>query len=282
MKQNSRNANLKNASKSIILNVILFAGSILTILPFVWMLFSSFKTNVEINSLNQTFFPLNFTMQNYLDVLQRFDFMKYFMNSAVYTLLITVITVYTSAVAGFVLCKYRFKGRQALFAAILSTMMVPGVVTLIPRYSMMQVLDWLDTYRALIIPSIFTPFGIFMMRQACDAIPNELLEAARIDGANEFFIFHKIVLPLLKNSVVSMAIFQFLWAWDDYLWPYLVIQSSENQLLSVALNLFSGRYSTDYAGLFAATSIAIIPVIVFYIIFQRHFVEGVSASAVKG
>lgn len=282
MKQNSRNANLKNASKSIILNVILFAGSILTILPFVWMLCSSFKTNVEINSLNQTFFPLNFTMQNYLDVLQRFDFMKYFMNSAVYTLLITVITVYTSAVAGFVLCKYRFKGRQALFAAILSTMMVPGVVTLIPRYSMMQVLDWLDTYRALIIPSIFTPFGIFMMRQACDAIPNELLEAARIDGANEFFIFHKIVLPLLKNSVVSMAIFQFLWAWDDYLWPYLVIQSSENQLLSVALNLFSGRYSTDYAGLFAATSIAIIPVIVFYIIFQRHFVEGVSASAVKG
>lgn len=282
MNQKSRNEKLRNTSKAIILNMILFVGSILTIMPFIWMLCSSFKTNVEISSLNQTFFPQNFTMQNYKDVLQRFDFLKYFMNSAVYTLLITVITVYTSAAAGFVLCKYRFKGRQALFAAILSTMMIPGVVTLIPRYSMMQILDWLDTYRALIIPSIFTPFGIFMMRQACDGIPDELLEAARIDGANEFFIFHKIVLPLLKNSIVSMAIFQFLWAWDDYLWPYLVIQSSEKQLLSVALNLFSGRYSTDYAGLFAATSIAIIPVIVFYIIFQRHFVEGISSSAVKG
>lgn len=277
-----KNTKLIKTSKSISLNVVLFIGSILTILPFIWMLCSSFKTNAEINALNQTFLPQSFSLQNYADVLQRFDFLKYFKNTAVYTLVISLITVYSSAVAGFVLCKYRFKGRQALFAAILSTMMVPGVVTLIPRYSMMQAFDWLDTYWALILPSIFTPFGIFMMRQACEAIPNELLEAARIDGASEFYIFHRIVLPLLKNSIVSMAIFQFLWAWDDYLWPYLVIQSREKQLLSVALNLFSGRYSTDYAGLFAATSITIIPVILFYIIFQKRFVEGVSASAVKG
>ena len=236
---------LIKTSKSIALNVVLFIGSILTILPFIWMLCSSFKTNAEINALNQTFFSMNFSLQNYLDVLQRFDFLKYFKNTAVYTLLISVITVYSSSLAGFVLCKYRFKGIQVLFAAILSTMMIPGVVTLIPRYSMMQSFDWLDTYLALILPSVFTPFGIFMMRQACEAIPNELLEAARIDGANEFYIFHRIVLPLLKNSIVSMAIFQFLWAWDDYLWPYLVIQSREKQLLSVALNLFSGRYSTD-------------------------------------
>ena len=282
MNEKSKNIKLVKTSKTISLNVILFIGSILTILPFIWMLCSSFKTNAEINALNQTFFPQSFSLKNYVDVLQRFDFLKYFKNTAVYTLVISVITVYSSAVAGFVLCKYRFKGRHALFAAILSTMMIPGVVTLIPRYSMMQAFDWLDTYWALILPSVFTPFGIFMMRQACEAIPNELLEAARIDGASEFYIFHKIVLPLLKNSIVSMAIFQFLWAWDDYLWPYLVIQSREKQLLSVALNLFSGRYSTDYAGLFAATSITIVPVIIFYIIFQKRFVEGVSASAVKG
>ena len=282
MNEKSKNIKLVKISKTISLNVILFIGSILTILPFIWMLCSSFKTNAEINALNQTFFPQSFSLKNYVDVLQRFDFLKYFKNTAVYTLVISVITVYSSAVAGFVLCKYRFKGRHALFAAILSTMMIPGVVTLIPRYSMMQAFDWLDTYWALILPSVFTPFGIFMMRQACEAIPNELLEAARIDGASEFYIFHRIVLPLLKNSIVSMAIFQFLWAWDDYLWPYLVIQSREKQLLSVALNLFSGRYSTDYAGLFAATSITIVPVIIFYIIFQKRFVEGVSASAVKG
>ena len=282
MNRKNKNVKLIKTSKSFALNVVLFIGSILTILPFIWMLCSSFKTNAEINALNQTFFSMNFSLQNYLDVLQRFDFLKYFKNTAVYTLLISVITVYSSSLAGFVLCKYRFKGRQVLFAAILSTLMIPGVVTLLPPYSMMQSFDWLDPYLALILPSVFTPFGIFMMRQACEAIPNELLEAARIDGANEFYIFHRIVLPLLKNSIVSMAIFQFLWAWDDYLWPYLVIQSREKQLLSVALNLFSGRYSTDYAGLFAATSITIIPVIVFYIVFQKHFVEGVSASAVKG
>ncbi|MBC5737291.1 MULTISPECIES: carbohydrate ABC transporter permease [Oscillospiraceae] len=273
---------MKQKVGSASLNIILIVCSVLTILPFLWMLCSSFKTNAEINALAQTFLPQNFTAQNYADVLQKFDFLRYFLNSLFYALVITVVTVYTSALAGFVLCKYRFKGRQMLFTLILMTMMVPGVVTIIPRYSMMQFFGWLDTYRALIIPSVFTPFGIFMMRQACTSIPNEILEAARIDGANEFYTFHRIVLPQLRNSIVSISIFQFLWAWDDYLWPYLIIRSGDKQLLSVALNLFSGRYSTDYAGLFAATAIAIIPVVIFYIIFQKRFVEGVSASAVKG
>lgn len=267
---------------SLALNLLLLAGSVVTILPFIWMLCSSFKTNVEINALEQTFFPQTLNLQNYIDVLQKFDFLRYFSNSLVYALAITVITIYTSALAGFVLCKYKFRGREALFTMILCTMMVPGVVTIIPRYSIMQGIGWLDTYRALIVPCLFTSFGIFMMRQACTSVPDEILEAARIDGANEFYTFHRIVLPQLQNSIVSIAIFQFLWAWDDYLWPYLVIRSGKKQLLSVALNLFSGRFSTDYAGLFAATSIAIIPVVVFYLIFQKQFVAGVSSSAVKG
>ena len=273
---------MKRKIASLSLNSILIICSILTILPFIWMLSSSFKTNAEINGLIQSFFPKDGTVQNYKDVLEKFNFLRYFFNSLIYAILITVITVYTSALAGFVLSKYRFRGRELLFTMILSTMMVPGVVTIIPRYSMMQFLGWLDSYKALIIPSVFTPFGIFMMRQACMLVPNELLEAARIDGANEFFIFHRIVIPMLHNSIIGMSIFQFLWAWDDYLWPYLVIRSGNKQLLSIALNMFNGRYSTDYAGLFAATSIAIIPVVVFYVIFQKHFVEGISASAIKG
>ncbi|SEA31082.1 multiple sugar transport system permease protein [Lachnospiraceae bacterium NK3A20] len=273
---------MKQKATSALLNMILIVCSVLTIMPLVWMFCSSFKTNIEINSLAQNFFPQNATVQNYTDVLRKFDFLRYFFNSLVYSLLITVITVYTSTLAGFVLSKYRFKGRDLLFSMILMTMMVPGVVTIIPRYSMMQLLGWLDSYRALILPSVFTPFGIFMMRQACASVPNELLEAARVDGANEFFVFHRIVLPLLHNSIVSISIFQFLWAWDDYLWPYLMIRSDNKQLLSIALNMFSGRYSTDYAGLFAATAIAIIPVIIFYIIFQKRFIAGISASAVKG
>ena len=135
----------------------------------------------------------------------------------------------------------------------------------------MQSLKWIDTYQALIVPSIFTAFGIFLMRQSCAVIPNELIEAARMDGANEFYIFHRIIIPQLNNAIVSMSVFQFLWAWDDYLWPFLMIRDTKKQLLPVALNLFSGQYSTDYAGLFAATSIAIIPVVIFYIIFQKKF-----------
>lgn len=267
---------------ALVLNLVLIFFSILTILPFVWMVCSSFKTNVEISSLTQTFFPQSLNFDNYIQVLERFEFLKYFMNSLIYALVITAITIYTSAISGFVLAKYQFRGRQLLFAFILLTMMVPGVVTIIPRYTMMQTLGWLDTYKALVLPSMFTAFGIFLMRQACMSIPDEMLDAARIDGAGEARVFHGIVFPQLHNSIVSIAIFQFLWAWDDYLWPYLVIRTEDKQLLSVALNLFSGRYSTDYAGLFAATAIAIVPVIVFYLIFQKRFIEGVSASAVKG
>jgi len=261
---------------------ILAVLSLTTILPFLWMLASSFKTNREISALSQSFLPLRPTVENYLNALGKMNFLRYFGNSLGYAMSLTAITVYTSAIAGFVLCKYRFRGRQLLFGAILATMMVPGVVTIIPRYSIMQAAGWLDTWRSLLVPGLFTSFGIFMMRQSCMGIPDEMLEAARIDGGNEFYIFHRIVFPMLLNAVSSIAIFQFLWAWEDYLWPYLMLRSESKQVLSVALNMFSGRYSTDYAGLFAATAIAIVPVAVCYLFFQRRFIEGIASSAVKG
>jgi multiple sugar transport system permease protein/raffinose/stachyose/melibiose transport system permease protein len=273
---------MKRKMSSIILNIILLVCSLATIIPFVWMLLSSFKSNADIVAQVQQFIPEQFTLENYKEVLQKFEFLRYFINSLIYATLITVITLYTSSLSGFVLSKYKFKGRDLLFTCILLTMMVPSVVTIIPRYSIMQSFGWIDTYKALVVPSTFTAFGIFMMRQACFSIPDEMLEAARIDGANEFYIFHRIVLPQLRNSIISIAIFQFLWAWDDYLWPYLMIRTGEKSMLAVALNLFNGRYSTDYAGLFAATSIAIIPVLIVYIIFQKRFIEGVSSSSLKG
>lgn len=268
--------------KSVILNIILAGFGLVTVLPFIWMLGSSFKTNIDINAQVQYFWPRELNFENYKVVLSRFNFLQYFWNSIVYAVVITVVTAYTSSLSGFVLAKYNFKWKNFLFSIIMMTMMVPGVVTIIPRYSIMRGFGWLDSFRGLVIPSAFTAFGIFLVRQACFLIPDEMLEAARADGATEFYIFHRIVLPQLHNSIVSIAIFQFLWAWDDYLWPYLVINSEHKQVLSVALNMFSGRYSTDYAGLFAATSIAIIPVIVVYIIFQKKFIAGISSAALKG
>jgi len=272
----------RSKTASIVLNGVLLVCSLATILPFLWMLASSLKTNREISTLAQSFLPQAPTVENYANALQKMNFLRYFGNSLLYAVSLTVITVYTSAIAGFVLCKYRFRGRQLLFGAILATMMVPGVVTIIPRYSIMQAVGWLDTWKSLLVPGLFTSFGIFMMRQSCMGIPDEMLEAARIDGGNEFYIFHRIALPMLRNAVSSIAIFQFLWAWEDYLWPYLMMRSQNKQVLSVALNMFSGRYSTDYAGLFAATAIAIIPVVICYLFFQRRFIEGIASAAVKG
>jgi ABC-type glycerol-3-phosphate transport system permease component len=272
----------KRKIASAALTLTLVVCSIATILPFFWMLGSSLKTNQEISSLSQTLLPQNPTTENYANALGKMNFLRYFGNSLLYAVSLTLITVYTSAISGFVLCKYKFRGRSLLFGAILATMMVPGVVTIIPRYGIMQAAGWLNTYRALLVPSLFTSFGIFMMRQSCMGVPDEMLEAARIDGANEFYIFHRIVFPMLRNAVSSIAIFQFLWAWEDYLWPYLMIRTEKRQVLSVALNMFSGRYSTDYAGLFAATAIAIVPVVACYLFFQRRFIEGIASAAVKG
>lgn len=266
----------------IILNAVFLLIGMVTVYPFLWMLASSFKSNSEIAALHQTFLPDTATFANYIAMNTNFNFGRYFLNSLSVTLAITLIVVYTSTLCGFVLCKYQFKGRDLLFGCVLATMMIPWCVTIIPRYSMIQTFGWMDSYAALVIPAVFSGFGIFMMRQHISTVPNEILEAARIDGADEFYIFHKMVLPMAKNGISSIAIFQFLWTWEDYLWPYLVINDSEKQLLSVGLKMFSGQYSTDYGALFAATAISIIPVLLVYLFFQKQFIAGIAASAVKG
>ena len=266
----------------IALNTILLLLGVVTVYPFVWMLSSSFKQNSEIMALEQHLLPQTFVLDNYVNMNAHFNFMRFFANSLLITLVVTVIVVYTSTLCGFVLSKYEFKGRKLLFGFVLSTMMIPWCVTIIPKYSMIQSFGWMDSYKALIIPAMFSGFGIFMMKQHISALPDEILEAARMDGANEFYIFHRIVLPMSKNGISSIAIFQFLWTWEDFLWPYLVINSEEKQLLAVGLKMFNGQYSTDYGALFAATAISIIPVLLIYLFFQKQFIAGIAASAVKG
>lgn len=265
-----------------ILHCILIIFVIITILPLVWMLLSSFKMNSEITSITPTFIPKTFTFKNYLNVQKNFNFLRYFANSLFITVVITSIVIYTSTISGFVFAKYEFRGKNILFSIILGTMMIPWCVTIIPRYSMVLAVNGLDTYLAVIIPAAVSGFGIFMMRQSIVTIPEEMLEAARIDGASEWFIFHKIIMPLSQNAISSIAIFQFLWSWEDYLWPYLIFSSEEKQVLAVGLKNFNGRYGTDYGGLFAATTISIIPVIIVYLIFQKRFIDGIAASSVKG
>ncbi len=273
---------MKQKINSMILNFTLLVLGVVTVYPFVWMFLSSFKPNKEILAFDQKLFPEAFLIDNYIRMNKNFQFMDLFFNSIFITVVTTLIVVYTSTICGFVLSKYKFKGRNLLFGFVLSTMMIPWSVTIIPKYTMIEAFGWMDSYKALIIPAMFSGFGIFMMKQQIETIPDEILEATRIDGANEFYIFHKIILPLSKNGISSIAIFQFLWTWEDFLWPYLVINSQDKQLLAVGLKMFNGQYSTDYGSLFAATTISILPVLFIYTIFQKQFIAGIAASAVKG
>lgn len=268
--------------RSVILHVVLVVVGIVTVFPFAWMVLSAFKTNSEIAALDQSFFPKEWTLQNFVNMQQNFDFVRLFLNSLFIAVAITAISIYTSAMAGFVLSKYQFRGRGLIFGFILGTMMIPWAVTIIPRYTMFSSVGLKDNYLSLIIPAVLSGFGVFMMRQNMDAVPDEVLEAARIDGASEIYIVHRIVFPMSVNAISALAIFQFLWVWEDYLWPYLMISKPDMQLLAVGLTTFSGRFATDYGGLFAATTISIIPVIIVYIIFQRRFIAGAASAAVKG
>ncbi|KMY50169.1 carbohydrate ABC transporter permease [Peribacillus loiseleuriae] len=263
-------------------NLLLVFFLIITVFPFVWMLVSSFKTNSEIVKIGGSFWPEHFNFSNYIKVQENFQFMTMFLNTLIIATVITACVIYTSSIIGFVLAKYKFKGRDQLFGLILGTMMIPWAVTIIPKYDMMEKFGWMDSYAALIIPSLVSGFGIYVLRQNIMSIPDEVIEAARIDGASEFYIFHRIIFPMSRNAISSVAIFQFLWVWEDYLWPYLVINTDSKQLIAVGLAMFNGQYSTDYGGLFAATAISIIPVIIVYIIFQKRFIEGIAGASVKG
>lgn len=273
---------MKRTVASVVLHVGLLAAALVTVFPFVWMLFSAFKSNAEIKSSDQTLLPREWTLENFVGMQENFDFLRLFANSVVLSVAITGIVIYTSCLSGFVLAKYRFRGRNLLFGFVLSTMMVPWAVTIIPRYTMFTDAGLRDTWASIIVPVVLSGFGIFMMRQNMDAVPDEVLEAARIDGASEVRIFHRIVLPMSGNAVSALAIFQFLWVWEDYLWPYLMLSSDELQVLAVGMQLYSGRYAVDFGGQFAATAISILPVLVVYIVFQRRFIAGAAGAAVKG
>lgn len=273
---------MKSQKLHTLLYTILAVYGIISVLPFVWMVLSSFKLNKEIMSVTPTFFPAEFTFYNYVQVFQRFKFLMFFRNSLFLATTRTAIVIYTSSLCGYVLAKHVFWGRNLLFGWILATMMIPWPVTIIPMYSLMLSFGWLNTYYAIIVPYMLSGFGIFLMRQFIRGIPSELVEAGRIDGASEFYIFHRIILPLSKNAISAIGIFHFLWYWEDFLWPFLVLTDESKQVLAVGLQLFSQRYGTDYGGLFAATSMGIIPVLLVYMFFQKRFIEGMTMTGIKG
>ena len=261
--------------------VLLVFGTALMIGPFLWMILSAFKPTSEIIAFPPTFLPIEPTLANFLGIRNRFAFVRLFANSLYVALVKTTIIVYVAALVGTVFGKYRFRGRDAIFAGIIATMMIPWPVTIIPLYQLMLSLRLIGTYTAIILPFALNTFGIFFMRQSIAQIPDDLMDAARIDGAGEFRIFHMVILPLSTNAISAITIFVFLWTWEDFLWPYLMVNAPQRYLLPVGLASFAGQYEIDYGGLFAAASLSVIPVLVVYFLFQKRFISGIALTGIK-
>ncbi len=263
--------------------LVLAVGGIAMIGPFYFMVITSFKLQQEVTGFPPTWWPLHPTLRAYRTLTQlsaRFDVS--YRNSLLVAVTITVAVLLTSAWAGYVFAKFRFPGRGVLLILILSTLMVPFNVTLIPLYTLIVRLKWQNTYWALIVPGLFSPFGIFLMNQYMHSIPNDLIDAARMDGASEHAIFFRIIIPLAAAPMGALAIFKFMWTWDDFLWPLVVLDDQKLYTLPLALSQLRDQFVTDVAALCAGAALAVIPVLLVYVFAQRRFIEGIALTGMKG
>jgi ABC-type glycerol-3-phosphate transport system permease component len=267
----------------IILVILLLLGTVIMIAPFYWTLISSFKTPDEYYVYPPTWWPNPFTLDNWFGLadLEVGNFGNFALNSVFVCVLGTVITLLTSSMAGYIFAKYHFRGRDAIFLAILSLMMIPFNVTMIPIYKLMVMLHWNNTFIPLILTFGFYPFGIFLMRQYIHSIPSELLDAARIDGASEFTIFFIIIIPLSTAALAALGIFVFITLWDDFLWPFIIIDSPDLYTLPLGLSQFRGKLGMNVGGLAAGSMLAVLPVIVVFLFAQRRFIEGITMTGMK-
>jgi multiple sugar transport system permease protein len=261
--------------------VILGLGAVIMVFPFVWMVLSAFKQPDEIIHYPPIFLPAKPNLDMLTRVWTEINFKRYFFNSLLTAVTATIAILFTSALVGYVLAKYEFRGRNLIFILVLATMMIPWPVLLIPQYLIAVKLKLLNTYWALILPALYSSFGIFMMRQYMHSIPNELLDAARIDGASEPHIFLRLVLPLTTPVLAALAIFHFMWHWDSLVWPLVVINSKDMYTLPLGLATFTNQYWTDYAAVNAGATVSVIPVLIIYIILQRQFIEGIALTGMK-
>jgi ABC-type glycerol-3-phosphate transport system permease component len=265
----------------ILLYVVLIATSLMMIVPFYWSLSTSLKLEQNVFANPPQWIPNPLTFTNYIDVLTRIPFLRYFANSVFIAVVVTLGHVFFDTLAGYAFGKLRFPFRDQIFFIMLLALMVPFQVNLIPIYKIMATFHWIDTYWALIIPNLTSIFGIFLMRQFMMTIPNELLDAARIDGCSEFGVFRRIALPLALPGIATLVIFTFMGVWNDFLWPRLVLNSDKLLTLPVGLALLQMKNTSNQAQIMAGTVLTALPMIIVFLFMQRQFIEGMTAGALK-
>jgi multiple sugar transport system permease protein len=271
------------AARRVMIYFIFALGLSFTFLPFLMMILSSFKTNVEVLRVPPTFFPERFTLENYQTILNdpRLPLLRFYGNSAFVAIFNVTSTVFTSALIGYMFAKYEFRGKRILFGWFLTLMMIPSQITMIPSFLILSKLGLINSLWGLVIFSAVDAFGIFLMRQFCETLPNELLDASRIDGASEWQIFIRIVLPQLKAALATLGILNFMASWNSYLWPMIVLQRVEVRTLPVILTWYNSAHTGQGALVMAATVLIMVPILLVFVIFQRWVVRGFTMTGFK-
>lgn len=266
----------------IIVHALLIIGVLSMIFPFIWMILTSLKTFGEATRIPPTILPSEWMVENYTKVLNVLPFTQLYINTILMMLGRVFFAVVTCSMAGYAFARIKFPGSKIMFGLILAQMMVPGQVFTIPQYLLVADLGMLNTIFALIFPGIISCFGVFLLRQFYLSLPNELEEAAIIDGCNDWKIFTRIMFPLTKASVSALTIFTAIWAYKDLMWPIIVNISMDKMTLSAGLATLNGQYVTDYPVIMAGTVLSMWPILILYVIFQRQFVEGIAMTGTKG
>jgi ABC-type glycerol-3-phosphate transport system permease component len=262
---------------------VLILGLVATLLPFFYIMVSSLKTEAELRKTPPDFFPQEPTLKHYMTILtdERIPIERNVMNSVIVSVARVVITLFTSSFAGYIFAKYHFKGKDLAFGVILIQIMIPFQVVMIPNYLLVVKFGLIDSLWALIIPTMVDAYGIFMMKQFIESMPGELMDAARIDGASEFGIYSRIILPQMGPPLASLGIFTFMATWNDYLWPLIVLTSPEKRTIPLLLVWFQTQHTSNQGLLLAASILTLLPIFFVYIFLQRWIVDQATQSAFK-
>lgn len=266
----------------VILYAVLIALAILMLIPFAWMLSASLKLDKDVFIFPIQWIPTNPRWRNYIDIWTKIPLAKFVFNTSKLTIIVTLLQLLTSSFAAYAFAKLKFKHSNMLFLAYIATIAMPWQVYMVPQFIMMRSFHLNDTHLAIICLQAFSAFGVFMMRQFYQGIPDELCEAARIDGMNEYRIWYKIMLPLSKPALSTLTIFTFVGTWNDFLGPMIYLKTESKKTLQIGLRMFISQYSSEYGLIMAASVLSLVPVLVVFLSLQKYFVEGIAATGVKG
>ena len=267
--------------KKYFIHVFIIITAAITLAPFLWMLSASFMHDGHANVYPPRFFPDIFTFTQYENLFSRLNILRNFLNSLIVSTLVTAVSLFFNSMAGYAFAKYRFAGKDRLFKMLLSSMIIPSQVTMLPLFLMLKEMGLLNTYMAILIPGLANIFGIFMIRQYAMSVPDSLIEAARMDGATDFQIYRIVIVPLIKPILVTLALFTFMGTWNDFLWPLIALNDDSMYTLPVALANLMGEHTKDPELMMAGSVVTILPVLILFLSLQKQYIKGIMLGSVK-